>query len=313
MRKKIKALLDKIKKIKLKKPTFSKIKTNHIFWRKLIWVVAALVVIYILTGTGFSVAIYKYHKSAKASQVVSRIYPLPAAWVGFQPIWVKDVFKQQQYINNFSKQSDQAIAQGQELRTQIIEQLTQLALVKKQAKKYKIKVTKKDVDDAYNKIAEQSGGADQLKKVLTEMYGMKDADFRKLVSDQLYVEKMQQDVFVQIKAQHILIKDEAKAKDILTKVKAGEDFSTLAKDNSEDTGSKDNGGELGWFTRGSMVKEFEDAAFALKSGEIAQDLVKTEYGYHIIKVEDKKGQIDQSFDNWFTEIKSKTKIRNWLK
>lgn len=76
-----------------------------------------------------------------------------------------------------------------------------------------------------------------------------------------------------------------KAEDIMKRAKAGEDFATLAKDNSTD-GSKDEGGDLGWFGRGRMVKPFEDAAFALQPGQIS-DVVESQFGYHVIKVEER--------------------------
>jgi peptidyl-prolyl cis-trans isomerase D len=92
-------------------------------------------------------------------------------------------------------------------------------------------------------------------------------------------------------AAHILFKVAEQAKDaeikakaeaVLKRIKSGEDFAALAKKHSEDTGSAVNGGYLGPFQRGQMVKEFENAAFSLKPGEIS-DLIRTQYGYHIIK------------------------------
>ena len=98
-----------------------------------------------------------------------------------------------------------------------------------------------------------------------------------------------------MRASHILLKTEgkddaavkAKAEDMLKQAKAGADFAALAKKYSEDEGTAKNGGDLDFFGRGRMVPEFDTAAFAMEPGQIS-DLVKTQFGYHIIKVTDKK-------------------------
>lgn len=80
----------------------------------------------------------------------------------------------------------------------------------------------------------------------------------------------------------------AKAEKLIKKLDKGEDFSKLAKENSDDTGSAENGGDLGYFNKGEMVQEFEDAAYALKVGKYTKEPVKTSYGYHIILKTDEK-------------------------
>jgi peptidyl-prolyl cis-trans isomerase C len=107
-----------------------------------------------------------------------------------------------------------------------------------------------------------------------------------------------------IRARHILVGSEKEALDILARLKAGEKFEDLAKQYSLD-GSKDYGGDLGYFTAPEMVPEFSKAAFALKVGEVSQP-VKSDYGWHIIKVEDRKTGAAQPYDQ------VKTAIRNVL-
>jgi peptidyl-prolyl cis-trans isomerase D len=99
----------------------------------------------------------------------------------------------------------------------------------------------------------------------------------------------------QVRASHILLKTEGKddaavkaaAEDVLKQAKAGADFAALAKKYSEDEASAKNGGDLDYFGKGKMVPEFDQVAFTLEPGQVS-DLVKTQYGYHVIKVVDKK-------------------------
>ena len=87
---------------------------------------------------------------------------------------------------------------------------------------------------------------------------------------------------IRIKCSHILVEKQSQALAILARIKAGEKFGKLAKELSLDSGSAKKDGNLGYFTRGKMVKPFEDVAFKLQIGEISNP-VKTEFGYHIIK------------------------------
>jgi peptidyl-prolyl cis-trans isomerase C len=87
------------------------------------------------------------------------------------------------------------------------------------------------------------------------------------------------------KASHILVKSEDQAKDIIAKLKKGAKFADLAKV-SEDPGSKDRGGDLGWNSPSTFVKPFADAMVKLKKGEMTQQPVQTQYGYHVIRLDD---------------------------
>ena len=96
-----------------------------------------------------------------------------------------------------------------------------------------------------------------------------------------------QDEFTSVKASHILLDTKEEAEKMLARVKAGEDFAELAKQYSKDPSAKENSGDLDYFRHGDMVEPFEKAAFALKPGEISE-IVQTDFGFHIIKVEDSK-------------------------
>jgi len=101
---------------------------------------------------------------------------------------------------------------------------------------------------------------------------------------------------LQVKARHILVKEEAEANDVIKELDGGADFATLAKEKS--TGpSGANGGDLGYFGQGQMVPSFEAAAFALDKGGYTKKPVQTQFGWHVILVEDKREQPKPSFED----------------
>ena len=118
----------------------------------------------------------------------------------------------------------------------------------------------------------------------------------------------------QVRASHILLKTEGKddaavkkqAEDLLAKVKGGADFAKLAAQYSEDDASKVKGGDLDFFPKGQMVPEFDTAAFTLQPGQVS-DLVKSQFGYHIIKVTDKKPASKKTLDEVKQQIEDQLK------
>ncbi len=99
----------------------------------------------------------------------------------------------------------------------------------------------------------------------------------------------------EVAARHILVDSEDKAKELRAKIIGGADFAQVAKENSTDPGSKDQGGLLGYFTKGQMVPEFEAAVFKMHEGEVSEP-VKTSFGWHLIKLEDRRRKEPPSFD-----------------
>lgn len=100
----------------------------------------------------------------------------------------------------------------------------------------------------------------------------------------------------EVSARHILVPEEEKAKELIAALNDGADFETLARENSQDPGSAANGGSLGFFGRGQMVPPFEEAAFSLEPGAVTEAPVQSQFGFHIIKVDEKRTQPIPAFE-----------------
>ncbi len=220
-----------------------------------------------------------------------------------------------------------------------------------EADKAKVKVTDKEIQAELDKMVEQYGGQETFNMLLAQN-GVTEDLFKEQIEQNLKVTKILEpsieitddeiktyfednkasfDTPEQVEASHILVEDEKTAKEVKKKIDEGGDFAELAKEYSTDTQTAENGGELGYFSTGQMVEAFDKAAFAMKVDEIS-DPVKTDYGYHIIKVtgkkeakeatlEDSKAKIKEDLlatkvqeqaSTWLTEATAKYKVENKL-
>jgi len=148
------------------------------------------------------------------------------------------------------------------------------------------------------------------RRVLRERYfetlrGAVSEDEAKKIYDARVTELKPED---EVSARHILVDSEDKAKELRAKIVAGADFAELAKENSADRGSKDKGGLLGYFAKGQLVPEFEAAVFKLKKGEVSEP-VHTNYGWHIIKLEDRRRKEPPSFESVKNTIMNSLAVR----
>ncbi|MDR1997081.1 MAG: peptidylprolyl isomerase [Candidatus Margulisbacteria bacterium] len=107
-----------------------------------------------------------------------------------------------------------------------------------------------------------------------------------------------------VRASHILVDTEAEAQALLQELKGGKDFAAAAREKSIDTGSAQRGGDLDFFTRGQMVEPFEKVAFALQSGELSKAPVQTQFGWHIIKVTERRAAKQQTLAEVKADIRS---------
>ena len=240
-----------------------------------------------------------------------------------------------------------------ELKEKILEQMIDEKILINEAKRNKIKVNSKEIQDGMGEIRKRFGTEEEYNRELANQ-GLSEEKFKEQVKEQLMVIKLiDQEVKAkvisptdgeiedfykqnesemvepeQVRARHILIKvdentDKKKAqkriRDILKEVKKGEtSFAELAKKYSEGP-SAPRGGDLGFFIRGQMVKKFEEAAFALQVGEIS-DVVETEYGYHIIQCIEKKAGEKKSLEdireylrNFIFQKRMEERYEKWLR
>ncbi len=207
--------------------------------------------------------------------------------------------------------------------SEAVDALVMEKILEMEIEKEGIEVIQAEIDEEMKTYAEYYGGEEALQEV-AETSGIDLSEVEKDLEPYLATNKLlekrieiteeemktyfeeNKDQFAQaeqVQASHILVEDEATANEVAKKLAAGGDFAELAKEYSIDEGSSKEGGEVGYFGKGAMVPEFEEAAFSMEKGEIS-DPVKSEYGFHIIKVTDKKEAKEANYEESKEEIKS---------
>lgn len=230
---------------------------------------------------------------------------------------------------------EELVATGGE---QTLNMLVREQIAQKEAEKLKVTVTKEQLDEAFEELKAQYGSEEAFKQAM-ETYNVTEEDIKKDMESDLLLENVlkkqvkvteeemktyfeenqsQFDESDQVKASHILVETEKEAKDLIKQLNDGADFAELAKKHSKDTGSAIEGGSLGFFGKGEMTASFEQVAFSLEVGKISEP-VESEYGFHVIKVEEKKEGKKATFENSKKDVedilvnqKLQTEYTTWL-
>lgn len=278
----------------------------------------------------FGVLIYQFKSDNRVVYAVARVVPYPVQRVNnrfvtygnylFELNSIKHYYQNQTGPDNKAAvdfNTDEGKAKLKELKRQVLDQLKVEAVTRQLIAKHDIKVSDKEVKDQIDQITKQAGGNDKVKEVLSKYYGWSFNDFRGKIEFQLARQKLQAKI---TEDESINQQAKARAEEVLAKVKAGEDFAELARKHSQDS-SAANGGDLGFFGKGQMVAEFEAAAFALEVGQTS-DIVKSKFGYHIIKVLEKKDDTVRAahilikavdFDQYLQDEVNKAKVSVYYK
>ena len=241
---------------------------------------------------------------------------------------------QKAFLNAISRYDDKTLSSLDQativtFKKNILNQLIDYELLYQQAQKEKVKISNDEINLEIDKIKDNFSTPEEFNEALKinkiTLAQLKEDIKRQLMINSI-LEEAKSQVSIsdeelleyynenkesfrepeQVHARHILVETEEEANNLLLQLKEGlTDFAELAKEKSIGP-SAPSGGDLGFFARGQMVKEFEDAAFSLEPGEIS-DVVQTQFGYHIIKCEEKKEEHSPTFEE------AKEKISNTLK
>lgn len=240
---------------------------------------------------------------------VAEKFAIPAATVDNQKVLYSSYVEDLTALKKFYKSQPEGfgVASDEQISDQVLARLVANKVLEKVAKSLNVTVTEEEIAAEKQTLLSQFPSEEEAKTNIMDLYGwtleqFTDKIIRPVVLEQKTAETFDKSgeennefVSEEIQARHILFQAEEdeddesvkdRAEKVLKRIQDGEDFATLAAEFGTD-GTKDTGGDLGYFARGAMVPEFENAVFAMKPGDPV-GIVKTNFGYHIIEVTDKK-------------------------
>ncbi len=220
---------------------------------------------------------------------------------------LKNYYKEFQKVDLNSEDSKDTL---NDLREEVLNRLIEDKIIEQEAKKISVSVSADELSSEFEKLITSNGGEEEFSDILNKYYGLTKDEFKtKIYEPRMLRQKMTEEINSD---ETITNAAKKKAAELKKQLDEGADFAELAKINSQDPGSAANGGDLGFFGKGKMVPEFEEAAFSLKEGEISNP-IQSVYGFHIIKLTAKKGNEIQAshilikvrdFNEWLEEKKT---------
>lgn len=273
--------------------------------------------LYLIFGVTGVVMLYPKKSETRFTEVLTILYPLPAARVNHSIIWSHLFLQRLRFLNTFNKAAPSDVTvkppTETELRDKVLAGLIEDQVIYSEAQKRGISVSVDELNQAYDAQTKQ---VDKLEEKIHQLYGMSIQEFKEIIAERLLKEKVKSAVITRIRIRHILVTTPQAATEAKKQLTAGADFSLVAKTYSQDSKTKDNGGDLGYWTKGELASQinqtFEDVAFKLTINATS-DPIQTQYGYHIIQVTEKTGDNYQSYEEWYAGVLKNYKVIKYLK
>lgn len=277
-----------------------------------IFVLGILVVVIIAIIGLFGVAKSGVQNMSTNSTVLKMagIFKMPIAKINSKKVLYSEYIDDVKTLEKFYEAQGVADISEEEISGQVLSRLMANYIIEKYAKVYDVAVAQEDIDQAKSTLLSNFPSQEEAEKEIQKNYGWSmDKYLDKIVKPVILEQKLAEAFSTsddelgkdyeegeEVRASHILflVNDEnpdqeakKQAEEVLQRIKDGEDFAKMAAEFGSD-GTSQQGGDLDWFGKGMMVPEFEEAVFPLEIGELKQDLVKTAFGYHIVKMDDKR-------------------------
>ncbi len=273
-------------------------------WRGLIIRLVIFVVVTLLVLLAIDIfGIYRLNWTDNFSYQTARILNLPAGSVNGRVITAADYIDdartvQAALINNREGFSEDILKDVSDIRDKIFNRLAMISIIDEQLKASGKEITKEQLDQQMSSIIEQTGGQDDAEKITRNLYQMSLDEFKYKVLRPLMAKDALQQVIIGDEGLEINKSAKAKAQEVLTlALDKTVDFSALAKQYTQDEAGVNTGGDLGWMTKDELSPELAAAVFSLEKGEVYNDLIKNNFGYHIIKVTDRATDPETSIDS----------------
>jgi len=288
--------------------------------------IIGLVSAYFLVALIGGIYLYKNKLSGWAGWF-GRIFPYPVAYAKGDIVRFSDWQESLNYLKTLAQKTNQPF-NAEEEGKKVLEEKIDAIFYQKEAQRLKITVSDAEVDQKFLTDIQAENSLEEIRRTLKEMYNMSVNDFKKVLKEAMLKEKVQQALLnngtlMKATVSHILIScppdadqktqedSKAKAESIIKEIQAGKSFEEAAKTYSTDKNSRDSGGRLGEISAGMVAPEFEKAVFDFNGSGLIPSPVKTDYGFHIIKVESKTGKYLQ-IEDWLKEQKTKAKIIRFI-